>query len=161
MEDEETKRMADETTTKQEMTEQKSPLLAFLTEEGYVPQTDGAGAIAFKREGRVFLSFATDDDPNYFNLYCYMNYGDLITSRDKALASANEVNRSLKAIKITLLDDNDPNQVSFGIEALLADPIGFRPIFDRASAVIAISIDQFSAKISSARPFRAETPAQA
>ncbi len=146
--------MADETTTDETTTEQKSPLLAFLTEEGYVPQSDGAGAIAFKREGRVFLSFAADDDPNYFNLYCYMNYGDLITSRDKALAAANEVNRSLKAIKITLLDDNDPNQVSFGIEALLTAPDGFRAIFDRASAVIAISIDQFSAKVSSARPFR-------
>jgi len=154
MEDAETKKH-EET---EKMADEKSPLLAFLTEEGYVPQTDGAGAIAFKREGRVFLSFATDDDPNYFNLYCYMNYGDLIASRDKALAAANEVNRSLKAIKITLLDDNDPNQVSFGIEALLADPSGFRAIFDRASAVIAISIDQFSAKVSSARPFRPETP---
>ena len=141
------------------MTEIKTPLLTFLTEEGYVPQTDGAGAIAFKREGRVFLSFDTSDDPNYFNVYCYMNYGETITGREKALTAANEVNRSVKAIKITLLDDNDPNQVSFGMEVLLSAPDGFKMVFDRALAVIALSIDQFSAKTSSARPFRAETPA--
>ena len=150
--------MAEETQTT-ETPETKPPLLAFLTEEGYVPQTDNAGAIAFKREGRVMLSFPTPDDPTYFNLYCYMNYGDLITDRPKALAAANEVNRSLKAIKIALLDDNDPNQVSFGIESLMSDPAGFRPIFDRACAVIAVSIDQFSSKLSSARPFRPETSA--
>ncbi len=140
------------------MADNTAPLMAFLTTEGYVPQADGQGGIAFKREGRVLLSFAGDDDPNYFNVYCYMNYGDLVPSRDKALSVANEVNRTLKAIKITLLDDNNPNQISFGVEALLSDPDGFKAFFDRACAVIALSIDQFSAKISSARPFRPETP---
>ena len=135
----------------------QSPLSAFLTAEGYLPQTDPAGAIAFKREGRVYLSFPRGDDPNYFNLYCYMSYGDLVPSRDKALAAANEVSRSIKAIKVTLPDDGDPSQVSFGIEALLSEPDGFRAIFDRAIAVLSISIDQFSAKVSSARPFRPET----
>ena len=140
------------------MADNTAPLMAFLTAEGYVPQADGQGGLAFKREGRVFLSFVGDDDPNYFNLYCYMNYEDLLTEKDKALTVANEVNRTLKAIKITLLDDANPNQISFGIEALLSDPEGFKAFFDRACAVIAISIDQFSAKISSARPFRPEAP---
>lgn len=141
------------------MADNTAPLMAFLTAEGYVPSADGQGGIAFKREGRVLLSFAGDDDPNYFNLYCYMNYGDLVPSRDKALSVANEVSRTIKAIKIALLDNDNPNQISFGIESLLSDPEGFKAIFDRACAVIAISIDQFSAKIASARPFRQETPA--
>ena len=140
------------------MADNTAPLMAFLTTEGYVPSADGQGGIAFKREGRVLLSFAGDDDPNYFNLYCYMNYGDLVSSREKALSVANEVSRTIKAVKITLLDDANPNQISFGVESLLSDPEGFKAIFDRACAVLAISIDQFSAKISSARSFRPEMP---
>jgi hypothetical protein len=142
------------------MADNKAPLMAFLTAEGYMPTADEQGGIAFKREGRVFLSFVGDDDPNYFNLYCYMSYGDLLTSREKALAAANEVNRTLKAIKITLLDDNDASKVSFGIEALLPTPESFPPIFERALAILGLSIDHFSAKISSARPFRPEAPAE-
>jgi len=83
-----------------------------------------------------------------------MNFEGVLTDRDKALAAANEVNRTLKAVKITLLDDNDPSKVSFGIEALLASPDGFQGIFERALAIVGLSIDHFSAKISSARPFR-------
>ena len=83
-----------------------------------------------------------------------MNYGDLITSREKALAAANEVNRTIKAIKITLLDDSDPSKISFGIEVLLPTPESFPAVFERSLALIGISIDHFSAKISSARPFR-------
>ncbi|MGI4789882.1 MAG: hypothetical protein ACRYFS_13645 [Janthinobacterium lividum] len=141
------------------MADNKAPLMAFLTAEGYVPTADEQGGIAFKREGRVFLSFVADDDPNYFNLYCYMSYGDVVTSRDKALTVANEVNRSIKAIKITLLDDNDPSKISFGIESLMPGPDSFQPIFERSLAIISLSIDQFSSKVSSARPFRPETPA--
>lgn len=136
------------------MADNQTPLMAFLTAEGYLPTADEQGGIAFKREGRVFLSFVTADDPNYFNLYCYMNFEGVLADRDKALAAANEVNRTLKAVKITLLDDNDPSKVSFGIEALLASPDGFQGIFERALAIVGLSIDHFSAKISSARPFR-------
>lgn len=140
------------------MADNNAPLMAFLTAEGYLPNADEQGNIAFKREGRVFLSFYAKDDPNYFNVYCYMSYGDVISSREKALTAANEINRSIKAIKVALLDDNDPSSISFGIEALLPVSDGFQPIFERALATIGHSIDQFSAKVSSARPFRAETP---
>lgn len=136
------------------MADNQTPLMAFLTAEGYLPTADEQGGIAFKREGRVFLSFVAADDPNYFNLYCYMNFEGVLADRDKALAVANEVNRTLKAVKITLLDDNDPSKVSFGIEALLASPDAFKGIFERALAIIGLSIEHFSAKISSARPFR-------
>lgn len=136
------------------MADNQAPLLAFLTAEGYLPTVDEQGGIAFKREGRVYLSFAGDDDPTYFNLYCYMSYGDVLTSRDKALTTANEVNRGIKAIKITLLDDTDPSKISFGIEVLLPAPESFPAVFERALATIAVGIDQFSAKVSSARPFR-------
>ena len=142
------------------MADPQAPLMAFLTTEGYVPTADEQGGIAFKREGRVFLSFVGEDDPNYFNVYCYMTYGDLITSREKALTAANEVNRALKAVKITLLDDADPSKVSFGIEVLLPSPDSFPPVFERALAIIGLSIDHFSAKVSSARPFRPAAPAE-
>lgn len=141
------------------MADNQTPLMAFLTAEGYLPTADEQGGIAFKREGRVFLSFVAADDPNYFNLYCYMNFEGVLADRDKALAVANEVNRTLKAVKITLLDDNDPSKLSFGIEALLASPDDFKGIFERALAIIGLSIEHFSAKISSARPFRPATTA--
>ena len=140
------------------MADNKAPLMAFLTTEGYVPTADDQGNIAFKREGRTYLSFTGDGDPLYFNLYCFMSYADMVTSRDKALVAANEINRSIKAIKITLPDDADPSKVTFGIEALLPEENSFQPIFERALAIITLCIDQFSAKVSSARPFRAETP---
>ena len=139
------------------MADNPTPLMAFLTAEGYLPTADEQGGIAFKREGRVFLSFTAADDPNYFNVYCYMNFEGVLTDRDKAAAAANEVNRTLKAVKITLLDDNDPSKVSFGIEALLASPDDFKGIFERALAIVGLSIEHFSSKISSARPFRPAT----
>lgn len=140
------------------MADNKAPLMAFLTAEGYLPTADEQGGISFKREGRVMLSFVADDDPNYFNLYCYMNYEGVLTDREKALTVTNEVNRTLKAVKITLLDDNDPSKISFGIEALLSSPDGFQGVFERALAIIGLSVDHFSSKISSARPFRPAPP---
>ena len=136
------------------MADNTTPLMAFLTAEGYLPLADENGGITFKREGRLFFSVTSPDDPNYFNVYCYMNYEGLLTDRDKALQAANEVSRSLKAVKITLPDDSDPSKVAFGIEALLPSPDSFPAIFERSLAIVALSVDQFSAKITSARPFR-------
>ena len=62
------------------MTDNTAPLLAFLTaKRAMCRRADGAGRrLPSSAKAASLLSFATDDDPNYFNLYCYMNYGDLI-----------------------------------------------------------------------------------
>ncbi len=101
------------------MAENNDLLTAFLKEEGYMPQTGDEGGVQFKKEGRVYLTFPDKNDPLYFNLYCFMNFGEIIQSRELGLTAANFVTRHVKAVKVTFPDLNALNAVSFGVEVLL------------------------------------------
>ncbi len=125
------------------MAEPKEMLTKFLKEEGYVPTSEGAGLL-FKKEGRTYFTFPDAADPNFFNLYSYFDFADTIPSRAIGLEAANDVNKAVKAIKVTLVDDSTTSRVSFGVEIPLPLPESFRGIFDRALNTIAYGVEQFA-----------------
>ncbi len=124
------------------MSEKKETLLAFLQEEGYQPHSEAGVEIVFKKEGRTYFTVA-DDDPNYFSVYCFMNFERQAGDRQAGLETANEVSRSLKSVKVTLPDPANPHLVSFGVETLLPASDAFRQVFARSLEVLGISIGRF------------------
>jgi hypothetical protein len=124
------------------VTEKRESLLAFLRDEGYQPHTEDGVEIVFKKEGRTYFTVA-DDDPNYFSVYCFMNFESHVGDRQTGLEAANSVSRSLKSVKVTLPDPANPHLVSFGVETLLPAPEAFRSVFARSLEVLGISIGRF------------------
>ena len=129
------------------MADVKVMLMEFLKKEGYFPESDGQAGIIFKKEGRSFFTFPDPSDPNFFNLYSYFDFAGQVSSRQFGLEAANEINKAVKSIKVTLPDDNNPSRVSFGIEVPLPLAESFKGIFDRALNTILYGVDQFSERL--------------
>lgn len=128
------------------MAELKEMVTKFLTEEGYLPTPEGAGLV-FKKEGRTYFTFPDAADPDFFNLYSYFDFADALTSRAHALEAANDVNKAVKSVKVTLMEDDNPSRVSFGLEVPLPQAEGFRVIFDRSLNTIGYAVEQFAARV--------------
>ncbi len=129
------------------MADTKDMLLSFLKEEGYAPTPEGEGGIVFKKEGRTFFTVPDPADPNFFNLYSRFDFAGAVPSRALALEAANDVNRGVKSIKVTLMEDDNPSRISFGLEVPLPQAEGFREIFDRALNTIGYSVEQFAQRV--------------
>ena len=129
------------------MADPKAMLMAFLKEEGYAPMPEGDAGIVFKKEGQMFFSVPDSTDPNFFNLYSRFDFSGAISSRALALEAANDVNRSVKAIKVTLMEDDNPSRISFGMEVPLPLAESFKGIFDRALNTIGYAVDQFAQRV--------------
>jgi hypothetical protein len=97
--------------------------LELLAEEGYRPQPDEDGddesfnTISFKAEGKTFLLFAYEDDPDYFNVGFSFDLGE--TSHDPAAlaALALDVNERVKGVKCSIAPQD--NAVRFQVETFL------------------------------------------
>ncbi len=129
------------------MADTQETLFDFLKKEGYLPSTEGTPGILFKKEGRSFFTFPDAQDPTFFNLYSYFDFADQITSRAVALEAANDVNKSVKALIVTLPDDGNPSRIGFGIEAMLPTAESYKEIFDRALNTILYGVDQFAQRL--------------
>jgi len=129
------------------MADTRETLMAFLKEEGYSPAPEGDMGILFKKEGRTYFTIPDANDPNFFNLYSYFDFAGEITSRATGLEAANDVNKAVKAIKVTLMEEGDSSRVSFGLEVPLPQAEGFRQIFDRALHTIGFAVEQFAERV--------------
>lgn len=129
------------------MADTRETLMAFLKEEGYSPAPEGDMGILFKKEGRTYFTIPDANDPNFFNLYSYFDFAGEITSRVTGLEAANDVNKVVKAIKVTLMEEGDSSRVSFGLEIPLPQAEGFRQIFDRSLHTIGFAVEQFAERV--------------
>lgn len=128
------------------MAEPKEMLTKFLKEEGYLPAPEGNGLL-FKKEGRAYFTFPDAADPNFFNLYSYFDFEGAVPSRALGLEAANDVNKAVKSVKVTLMEDDNPSRVSFGVEVPLPLAESFRAIFDRALNTLAYGVEQFAERV--------------
>ena len=128
------------------MAEPKEMLTDYLKEEGYSPTPEGQGLV-FKKEGRTYFTFPNDNDPNFFNLYSYFDFADTIPSRAVGLEAANDINKAVKAVKVTLMEDEGTARVSFGMEVPLALAEGFKGIFERSLNTIGYAVEQFAQRV--------------
>ncbi len=129
------------------MAEPKEMLMTFLQEEGYVPTPEDNGGILFKKEGRTYFTIPDANDRNFFNLYSYFDFAGDIPTRALGLEAANDINKSVKAIKVTLMEDDNPSRISFGLEVPLPLAESFRAIFDRALNTIGYAVEQFAERV--------------
>ena len=128
------------------MADPKEAMLGFLKAEGYVPTEDGLG-VMFKKEGQTYFTFPDAADPDFFNLFSYFDFAGAVPSRAVGLEAANDVNKAVKAIKVTLMDEENANHVSFGLEVPLPSAEGFREVFGRALNTIAYGVEQFAERM--------------
>lgn len=98
--------------------------LQLLAEEGYRPEYerlgDTYGAVSFKSEGERFALLADENDEHFFHLsVAYTLDGiDLGAAVDRA----NELNETLKAVKVSASGRGAEAGVRFSIEAYLDVP---------------------------------------
>ncbi len=128
------------------MADVKEMLTAYLKEEGYLPTPEGQGLV-FKKEGRTYFTFPDNADPNFFNLYSYFDFADAVPSRAVGLEAANDINKAVKAVKVTLMEDEAPGRVSFGLEVPLSLAESFRGIFERSLNTIGYAVEQFAERV--------------
>lgn len=84
----------------------RSEIVTFLKEEGYMPEIDSDGDIAFKIEGtRYYVSIsATDENPMYLSFFSsFNNPSDY--SPDVVLMASKELNK-YKGVKVTCYDNS-------------------------------------------------------
>ena len=128
------------------MADTKEMLTDYLKEEGYLPTPEGQGLV-FKKEGRTYFTFPDNADPDFFNLYSYFDFADTIPSRAVGLEAANDINKAVKAVKVTLMEDDNTSRVSFGMEVPLPLAEGFKGIFERSLNTIGYAVEQFAERV--------------
>ena len=122
----------------------------FLAEEGYRPHRDGEGDITFRKEGKLYVLFAGEDDPQLFRLGAlYIWPIESEEERVQALQAASVVTGRMKVTKVYVMDDN----VHATIELLYSRPEEFKPLFDRLMGLLDAGVQDFAAQM------RAFTPA--
>ena len=133
------------------MADIKETLAKFLTTEGYLPTPEGAGLV-FKKEGRTYFTFPDAADPNFFNLYSYFDFADAVPNRTIGMEAANDINKAVKAVKVTLMEEEKPGRVSFGMEVPLPLPESFPGIFERSLNTIGYAVEQFAERVKARTP---------
>lgn len=103
----------------------RSDIMNFLSEEGFRPELDDDGEIAFKREGVVWYIRVSDVDsvPMYVSLALYYTYNDLYT-RQFVSESLGQLN-DFKAVKTSLYGKS----YSYRAEMYLNEANTFNDVF--------------------------------
>ena len=81
-------------------------MINFLAEEGFRPHETPFG-IAFKSEGFNFLYFKDEDDEQYFRLMMPAIFVVTEDNEDTIMQVMNEVNGSIKVVKLYTMDIED------------------------------------------------------
>ena len=102
-------------------------VLAFIKEEGYVPNINSNGVIEFKKEGEVHWISISKEAPFFvfFQRQGYPVGGDTGVDIPFALIACNEANRKLKAAKLYCTDKN----VVFTVEQYIRSSEDFKWVF--------------------------------
>jgi hypothetical protein len=81
-------------------------MINYLAEEGFRPHETPFG-IAFKNEGFNFLYFKDEDDEQYFRLMMPAIFVVTEDNEDTIMQVMNEVNGSIKVVKLYTMDIED------------------------------------------------------
>ena len=84
-------------------------MINYLAEEGFRPHETPFG-IAFKKEGINFLYFKDEEDEQYFRLMMPAIFQVTDDNEDMIMRAMNDVNGSIKVVKLYTMDMEDENQ---------------------------------------------------
>ena len=115
----------------QNMTKQQfqQMYINYLKAEGFSPNVDSDGDVAFKYEGRTYYIIVYEDDPQFFSII-YPNFWKIESDDEQiqAVFSATEVTRRKKVVKVYLTTNDN---VSISADILLKNPADFSAVFYR------------------------------
>ena len=129
-------------------------MIEYLAEEGFRPHETPFG-IAFKSEGLNYLYFKDEDDEQYFRLMMPAIYEVTEDNEDIIMRVMNEVNNSIKVVKLYTMETEDEdgksdNSVWVGFEILADTTPEVKDIVPRALSLLRAARDVFFAKLEEA-----------
>jgi hypothetical protein len=120
-----------------------------LNTEGYNPNITQAGNVRFRREGRFYIIYVDEKDPEYFRLVLSFSADDKTpAARSKRVEGANLATTETKVIKAYVDSDGDPN---FAAEMFLIVPGDFKTHFQRLLRAIDTAYEKYQKKVAEAR----------
>jgi hypothetical protein len=117
--------------------------LEFLREEGFRPDVDDDGDIAFKFEGRRFYIVISENDPSYFHLL-FPNVWKIESAEElsQALLHANDVSRSMKVVKLHV--NAQRTYINAAAEMLYSEIAHLQPHFLRTLSMLQSAAREFA-----------------
>jgi hypothetical protein len=119
--------------------------MAHLQTEGFNPNVTQAGNVRFRREGRFYIIYVDEKDPEYFRLVLSFSADDKSpAARLRRLEGANLATTETKVVKAYVDSDGDPN---FACEMFLIVPGDFKTHLNRLLRAIDTAYDKYNRKI--------------
>jgi hypothetical protein len=116
--------------------------VTYLKQEGYLPEVDSDGDVAFKVEGNSFYISIDEDDLEVFTVvYPYFWEIESVSERREALLAASNANRTTKIVKIYLTTDDDDTFIKG--QTYLVKPDDFKLFFRRIVNAIMVARRKF------------------
>ena len=121
----------------------------YLQGEGYVPTLDKDGDIVFKKEGRTYILFSSEDDAQFFRLV-FPGFWEIESPEEglRAEAAAGVANRDAKVAKITIVGKNTWGS----IELFFEKPEQFKPVFERSMSALSTAVDVYVKEMRASMP---------
>lgn len=127
------------------MTSKIAMYKTYLEQEGFHPKQEG-GLLLFEDEGRSYVIFANEDDPEYFQLV-FPDFWSIDSDNERARAyqAANHATAVTKVAKIHVQEDG--KNVWASIEMFFESPEQFNGVFTRSMRVLKAVVNNFSEKM--------------
>lgn len=123
--------------------------MQYLNAEGFNPNVTQAGNVRFRREGRFYIIYVDEKDPEYFRLVLSFSAEDKsAAARMRRIEGTNLATYETKVVKAYLDSDGDPN---FAAEMFLIVPGDFKTHFTRLLRAIDTAYDKYQRKVAESR----------
>ena len=120
--------------------------MQYLQQEGYNPNVTQAGNVRFRREGRFYIIYVDEKDPEYFRLVLSFSAdAKSPQARMRRMEGANLATTETKVVKAYVDSDGDPN---FACEMFLIVPGDFKTHLSRLLRAIDTAYDKYNRKVS-------------
>jgi hypothetical protein len=118
--------------TKMSAAEREKMYTEYLRAEGYRPDLEQDGSVAFKKESETYFIIVDDDAGLFFIMLPYLSLkGDRVLAA-KALKAALHATDKSKVAKVYLEDDS----VFFTVQLFLDPPESFRAVIERCMTAL-------------------------
>jgi hypothetical protein len=119
--------------------------MSYLNAEGYNPNITQAGNVRFRREGKFYIIYVDEKDPEYFRLVLSFSADDKTPqARNRRIEGANLATTETKVVKAYIDSDGDPN---FACEMFLIVPGDFKTHMSRLLRAMDTAYEKYNKKI--------------
>ncbi|MCW5637279.1 MAG: hypothetical protein KIT17_28380 [Rubrivivax sp.] len=121
----------------------------YLQAEGFNPNITQQGNVRFRREGKYYIIYVDERDPEYFRLVLSFSADDKSAqARQRRLEGTNLATNETKVVKAYVDNDGDPN---FACEMFLIVPGDFKTHLSRLLRAMDTAYDKYRRKVADQR----------